>query len=96
MPQETDRFAEIKRCLALADRSFAQAGRCEDQLERDRLIDEAESWLVAAEVAFARLTDRMGAGPPRRAAPQETRSFEDHRDAVQNLVWRQDHRKPHA
>lgn len=94
--QPKDRFAEIKRCLTLADRAFAEANRCEDQAERNRLVDEAESWLVAAERAFARLTDRMGVGPARQAAMQEARSFRDHGASLENLVWRSEHRKPHA
>lgn len=74
MPDQ-DRFAEIKRCLARADRAFARAGGCEDAQERAALIDEAEAWLVAAERAFGRLTDRMGMGQPRRPSTHEARSF---------------------
>lgn len=76
MPHE-DRFAEIKRCLSLADRAFARAGRCEDAHDRAALIDEAEAWLLAAERAFGRLTDRMGMGQPRRPSLHEARSFAD-------------------
>jgi hypothetical protein len=72
---EKDRFAEIKRCLALADRAFARARACEDEHERAALIDEAEARLLAAERAFGRLTDRMGMGQPRRPSLHEARSF---------------------
>lgn len=81
MPDE-DRFAEIKRCLSRADRAFVQAGRCENVHDRVALIDEAEAWLLAAERAFGRLTDRMGAGQPRRPSLHEARSFADEPDST--------------
>jgi hypothetical protein len=74
--RQKDRFAEIKRCLALADEAFARARACGDEHERAGLIDEAEAWLVAAENAFGRLTDRRGLGHAGRV-PHEPRSFRD-------------------
>lgn len=94
MRRETDRFAEIKRCLAKADAVFARAGACEDEQERLRLVDEAETWLVRAERAFARLTDRMTVPTPRAGPIEERRSFQSpaaEPDAA--LVW--NHRTQH-
>jgi len=93
--RESDRFAEIKRCLARADEAFARAGVCEDERERIHLIDEAESWLLRAEQVFARLTDRMTPASPPSAPLEEQRSFRgaaDERDP--GAVWDRPGAKP--
>lgn len=85
---DPDRFAEIKRCLARADEAFARAGSCEDLHERLRLMDQAEDWLIRAERAFSRLTDRMTSHEPRRGPPREPRSFQDPAPPEAAVVWR--------
>jgi len=69
------RYEEIKRCLARADRAFARAGEVDDDRERLRLIEEAESWLVMAERRLARITGRPAGQPPPPKVARETRSF---------------------
>lgn len=87
------RYDEVRFCLAEADRAFAGAGATDDERERLRLIEVAETWLVRAERRLARLTDRPAtvAGPAALSAEQ--RSFGDARPAHRSLVWR---RQPKA
>ncbi|HSV02802.1 MAG TPA: hypothetical protein VLI41_06310 [Phenylobacterium sp.] len=90
MSSETpDRFVEIKHCLARAEQAFARAGRCEDAVERARLMDEAEVWLVRAERAFARVNDRAIPLESGGRPLHEHRSFQD-AAAEEALVWRRE------
>jgi hypothetical protein len=86
-------YDEIKRCLAEADRAFARAGVVDDEHERMTLIEEAETWLVLAEGALARIVDRQAPTARPHSVPVEDRSFGDAARAEHGLVWR---RRPHA
>jgi hypothetical protein len=82
------RFDEIKRCLANADGAFARAGAVNDENERRRLIEEAESWLLRAERRLAKLTDRPIPLSRPDVVTGEARTFGDGRPSHRNLVWR--------
>lgn len=88
-PEDRDRrYDEIRRMLAEADRAFALASAVDDEQERLRLIDEAETWLVRAERRLARLTDRPAAVAHPHLLEGEARSFGDDRPAHRSLLWR--------
>jgi len=87
------RYDQVRRCLAEAERAFARAGAVEDERERQRLIEEAEGWLIRAERRLARLTDRPLALSRPDRLEGERRSFDDLRSAHSSLVWR---RQPKA
>ena len=86
-------FAEIKRCLAEADRAFALAGEMSDERERVALIEEAETWLVLAERRLAHITDRHAEHWQSSSPPAEDRSFGPADRPARGLLWR---RPPHA
>jgi len=87
--EDRDRqFEEIKRCLAKADSAFARAGAVDDEDERVRLVDEAESWLARAERTLAKLTDRPISLTRPDVVAGESRTFGHHRPSHSSLVWR--------
>jgi hypothetical protein len=86
--EEDRRYDEVRRCLSEADQAFARAGATEDEGERQRLIDEAETWLMRAERRLARLTDRPVNFARPHTVAREARSFEDAPPAHSTLIWR--------
>ena len=87
-PKDDDsRYDEVKRCLGEADRAFARAGAVDDDVERLRLIEEAEGWLIRAERRLAQITGRATAERQPQAAPRETRSFRAERSPSNEVVW---------
>lgn len=87
-PERDQRYDEIKRCLAEADRAFIRAGAAEDERERIALIDEAETWLMRAERRLARITDRQVPLQPSDAIPRESRSFGGDHSPRFAALWR--------
>jgi hypothetical protein len=85
-PDRDDRYDEVKRCLAEADRAFARAGAVTDERERIQLIEEAETWLVRAERRLAKLTERPISVARPNVVANESRSFGD-THAARSKVW---------